>query len=554
MKVILTYFCFILFAFTLNFTLNGQPYQNPSRLDSIEKANIASKLDDMLTLWHNTKFSNTGHYYETKTSFAPDVIPTYPDSIYIQRLIKLNSPIPLVFNAHVRNFIELYLMQKRQSVAAMIGLSVYYFPIFEEELDKNKMPLELKYLPIIESALNTYAVSRAGASGIWQFMYQTGKIYGLNITSYVDERRDPYMATKAAIAYLKDMYEIYHDWLLVVASYNCGAGNVNRAIRRSGNSTNFWDIYPYLPSETRGYVPAFIAANYVMNYYKEHNVFPTTFFNPGLTDTVISDRNISYSVLSKVLNIPVEKIRLYNPQYHRDVLPKSSIETKYILRLPISDASLFETKRAQIYTIQDTLDYTFNQRYVVNSKPVQNQTIKNGNTQYSLLYYKVKSGDYLGMISTLYNCDIYDVKKWNGIKGFNVSTGRILKIYVPSYEVDEYRNVNYLSYEQKLSIIQNKGRVNDQAATNDTQKVANQNAPPQNNNKQSNQSQVNNTTNNQSEPQTKYLFYTIKPGDTLWSISQKFPGNTPNDLMALNNIAGTRSIQPGQKIKVKVNK
>lgn len=552
--------------------LYAQPYLFPSKLDSSERANMGTKLDDLLNAWHDEKYCDTGHYFLNKYAFSPEFIPTYPDSVYIQRLASLNSPIPLIYNPNVRNFIDLYLVEKRKSVSAMIGLAHYYFPIFEEELDKNNMPLELRCLPIIESALNTFAVSRCGATGVWQFMYQTGKLYGLNITSYVDERRDPYMATVAAIAYLKDMYNIYHDWLLVVASYNCGAANVNRAIHRAGNKTNFWEIYPYLPYETRGYVPAFIAANYVMNFYKEHNIYPTQIYYPGMTDTIYSDRNINFSAISKVLNISLDKIRIFNPQYPRDVLPKSTPEAKYTLRLPITDIIVYEKNKALVMAYQDTIDNEFNERYSMN----YNQPPTKSDIQYTLLYYKVKQGDNLGFISSLFNCDIYDIKRWNNIRGFEVYTGRLLKIYLPSYEADQYKNINYLTYEQKINILQNKARMTDTNNTSvkkEEDKTNGQAQPNQNtqtNKPQASNSNTNNTNTNssntnssqtdnkpakqqQSNPnEDKYIYYTIKNGDTLWSIAQKFPLNTPSDLMQLNNIS-SYTIRPGQKIKVKVN-
>lgn len=562
MKVVLTF----VFIMSLSFTmlLYAQPYNNPSNFDSAEREDIASKLDNLLSVWHGSKCSDTGYYYVNKYSFEPDYVPVYPDSVIIQRLKALNSPIPLVYNIHVKNFIDVYLVQKRKSVSAMIGLSHYYFPIFEEELDKNGMPLELKYLAIIESALNTYAVSRVGATGIWQFMYQTGKLYGLTITSYVDERRDPYEATKAAVAYLKEMYGIYHDWLLVIASYNCGAGNVNRAIRRSGNKTNFWDIYPYLPSETRGYVPAFIAANYVMNYYREHNVYPYQICYPGMIDTLYSDRNLSFNVISRALNIPIEKIRLYNPQYHRDILPKSTSSLKFALRLPLSDISAFESNRQLVFAYQDTLDNAYNERYSIESSG-QNNSYSSGNQQYKLYYYKVKYGDNLGIIASLYDCDIYDIKRWNNLRGYSLNAGKVLKIYVSAEEAANYKNINSLTYQQKVNRLNYKGATSQQNKpktkvpdnkTSDTVKNSEnnqvQNKPNTENVNTQNEQTKTNSNNYNTSSTIKYSFYTIKSGDTLWSISQRFPGNSPNDLMAINNLAGSRSIKPGQKIKVKI--
>ena len=263
-------------------------------------------LDSLLHLWYVQSTNESDLVPDTIIDVADQSIPKVADSIYIERLNNLFSPIPLAFNPHVRSYIELYTIRKRQQVQTMLGLSDYYFPIFEEVLDAKGLPMELKYLPIIESALNPRALSRAGASGLWQFMYYTGKRYGLTVDSYLDERRDPMKASIAAASFLSDLYTIYKDWLLVIAAYNCGPGNVNKAISRAGGQRDFWKIFYYLPRETRGYVPAFIAANYVMNYAGEHQLYAAQTSLPIMADTVMINRPLHFEQISSMLNVSVD--------------------------------------------------------------------------------------------------------------------------------------------------------------------------------------------------------------------------------------------------------
>ena len=286
--------------------------------DSIADSFIRT-IDESYTQW-SQEFQREMEYVDS--TFLMEnfrQVPYFPDSVYLYRLDSLNSAITLSYNNIVRNFIELYTVKKRQQLATMLGLSEYYFPLFEEVLAANSMPLELKYLPVIESALNPVARSRARACGLWQFMYPTGKMYKLEINSYIDERYDPARATEAAICYLKDLYNIYGDWILVIAAYNCGPGNVNKAIRRSGGKKNYWDIYYHLPRETRGYVPAFIAAMYSFNYYKEHNIYPIESTLPRLCDTVIIEKALHFDQICKNMEVSVEELRDINPQYIKAV-------------------------------------------------------------------------------------------------------------------------------------------------------------------------------------------------------------------------------------------
>lgn len=305
--------------------------------DSIADSFIRT-IDESYTQW-SQEFQREMEYVDS--TFLMEnfrQVPYFPDSVYLYRLDSLNSAITLSYNNIVRNFIELYTVKKRQQLATMLGLSEYYFPLFEEVLAANSMPLELKYLPVIESALNPVARSRARACGLWQFMYPTGKMYKLEINSYIDERYDPARATEAAICYLKDLYNIYGDWILVIAAYNCGPGNVNKAIRRSGGKKNYWDIYYHLPRETRGYVPAFIAAMYSFNYYKEHNIYPIESTLPRLCDTVIIEKALHFDQICKNMEVSVEELRDINPQYIKDIIP-AGFGKAYVLKMPYNYVS-----------------------------------------------------------------------------------------------------------------------------------------------------------------------------------------------------------------------
>ncbi len=271
----------------------------------------------------------------------------FSDSVYIDRVSRMPTVMEMPYNEIVRKFIDMYAGRLRNHVAFMLSACNFYMPIFEEALDAYGLPLELKYLPIIESALNPSAVSRAGACGLWQFMLATGKIYGLESNSLVDERRDPIKATWAAARYLKDMYDIYKDWNLVIAAYNCGPGTINKAIRRSGGKTDYWEIYNYLPKETRGYVPAFIAANYVMTYYCKHNICPMETDIPEATDTVQVSRNLHFEEISDLCGISLDQIKSLNPQFKKSIIPGES--KPQTLRLPINYISAFIDKQDTIY-------------------------------------------------------------------------------------------------------------------------------------------------------------------------------------------------------------
>lgn len=374
-------------------------------------------LDSLLNDWKAKTYIDLSKDCSTST-----INPTFSDSIYIDRLSRMPVIMEMPYNDIVRKFIDTYTIRLRNQVSFMLSACNFYMPIFEEALDAYNLPLELKYLPIIESALNPSAVSRAGATGLWQFMLTTGKLYGLESNSLVDERRDPIKATWAAAHYLKDMYDIYKDWNLVIAAYNCGPGNVNKAIRRAGGKTDYWAIYNYLPRETRGYVPAFIAANYVMTYYCKHNICPMETNIPLATDTVLVNRNLHFEQIADICHIPLEEIKSLNPQYKRNIVPGNT--KPYILRLPTEAISSFIDNQDTIYNHRSA-ELFKNRRTVASVGTRNNATAGDG----ELTYYKIKQGDTLGTIARKFGVSVRQLRSWNGLRNNNIRAGRRLKIY-----------------------------------------------------------------------------------------------------------------------------
>ena len=293
-----------------------------------------------------------------------DINPVYTKEEYIDRLSRLPNVMEMAYNEVVQKFIDRYSGRLRHSISYMLGASNFYMPIFEEALEAYQLPLELKYLPIIESALNPKAVSRVGATGLWQFMLTTGKQYGLQVNSLVDERRDPVKASYAAARYLKDLYKVFGDWNLVIAAYNCGPENINKAIHRASGEKDYWQIYPYLPKETRGYVPAFIAANYIMTYYSLHNICPMTTRLPAKTDTIMVSKNIHLEQVASVVGINIDLLRSLNPMYRRDIIPGATESSP--LRLPQSEVGKFIDTEDSVYTYK--VDELLNKRTEVEVK------------------------------------------------------------------------------------------------------------------------------------------------------------------------------------------
>ena len=347
---------------------------------------------------------------------------TLPDSVYKARLQALPCVIELPYNERVRAFILRYVKRNPKQVARMMRMSDYYFPIFEEALCRYKLPYELCCLPIIESALNPMARSHAGAAGLWQFMPATGKLFGLEVNSLVDERMDVIKATDAACRFLSSMYTIYHDWNLVIAAYNCGSGNVNKAIRRAGGKRDFWSIYPYLPRETRNYVPIFIAANYAMNYGQAHGICKAPVEKAMMTDTIRTTQRLHLQQVSENLGIDINELRRLNPQYSRDILPGGSV---YALCLPSEKVGMY-------IDLQDTI-LTYKADSLINNRRAEIDMAKvtsitgayrvNGVT-----YYTIKRGDTLGGIAKKFHCSVKQLRQWNGLKNDNIREGKKLKI------------------------------------------------------------------------------------------------------------------------------
>ncbi len=483
---------------------------------------------------------------EKNSKFKPGQIPVYPDSVYAKRIAILNAetPIEMVYNKPVKAFIHLYAVKKRLLTEKVLGLSEIYFPMIEQLLDQYNLPLELKYLAVVESALNPAAGSDKGAKGLWQFMYGTGKIYGLKVTSLVDERYNPYKATVAACEYLKDLYGIYGSWSLALAAYNSGTGSVNRAIRRAGGTKNYWAIWPFLPRETRGYVPAFIAVDYIMHYATAHNLYP---MRPGIfyydIDTVTVHDALSFGQLHEMLGIPLDELKFLNPQFKLGIIPAVNGKT-YTLRIPrqFTDDFLnnekalyaFKTKRgiarekllaeikragdrdvvivhsgenlgiiARRYHVYISQLMRWNrlrssriyprQRLIVygaDSRRFYQKASAHITRSKARIIYMVRPGENLGLIARKYHCTPTDLKRWNNLRSSRIYPGQ--RLYV-------YKSVN---------------------KSNNTVRVG------------------------------KFLYHIIKPGDTLWDIAKEYDGVTVEQIKRLNHIRNSRHLQPGQRLKI----
>ena len=435
-------------------------------------------------------------------NFAPDSIPRYDAAVYQSRLAKIDSesPFDLEYNDAVKNYIEMYAIRKRDLVSRVMGMSQLYFPMIEQMLDKYNIPLEMKYLSIVESALNSRVRSHAGAMGLWQFMYSTGKMYDLKVTSYVDERCDPYKATVAACEYLKFLYEMFGDWQMVLAAYNSGPGSVNKAIRRSGGKKTYWEIRPYLPRETQGYVPAFIAVNYVMSHTGEHNLYSSipkrTFYE---VDTVKVKQQITFNQISAVLNIPIEDVEFLNPQYKKGIIPYSASDP-YTLCLPAAKVGSFVTNEQAIYS------------YLKSANPGSQDILA---MQEVKKVHSVGKGEKLIAIANKYKCTIYDIKLWNNLKSNYLKPGQKIIVYI-----NKIGNSNSAGVKPNSIIPE----IKQQSVTDELVK-------------------------SKSALTTEGKFYTVGKGDTLWDIARK-TGTTIDEIKRLNNFNTHYVLLPGKKIKV----
>ncbi|MBR4801359.1 MAG: transglycosylase SLT domain-containing protein [Bacteroidales bacterium] len=470
---------------------------NLSFLDSDVYENLSPEAnqDSLLSIWYLQRQLATanlpGETDVDNANYKSDI----PDEVYIENIKKMNSYITLPYNSIVKNYIILYTEKMPKRAAMMLGLSSYYFPIFENIFDKYGLPKELAAMAIIESALNPFAVSSANAKGMWQFIYSAARQYNLEIDSYIDERFDPEKSCDAAARYLKDAYTIYGDWALAISSYNCGSGNVNKAIRRAG-SKDFWAIYPYLPRETRGYMPSFVGALYMTKYYKNYNIIPDKVSMPAHVDTFMVHKNLHFEQLQEVIGIPVEETRKLNPQYLKDIIPGT--EKGLILRLPYNYTAAFVDNEKTIYNYKDSIFFN----------PILYSGYKSSQEGGSRIYHKVRKGQTLASIAKKYGVTVAQIKDWNNISARTktVKTGRTLVIFK-----------NAVTTSQPSS------------SKNSSSKTASSNTA-------------------KNSGGAKY--YTVRKGDTLYGVARK-NNISLNELLRLNGLTAKSTIHAGKKLRVK---
>lgn len=422
-------------------------------------------------------------------------IPVYSDSVIKLRLLSIQSNIPFVHNEYVKRWIEVYTVDKRYHVEQILGRSYLYYSLFDEIFSDYDLPLELKHLAVIESALDPNAVSCHGATGMWQFMYKTAEYLDLNMNAFYDERKDLFRSTDAAARYLKYLHGKYDDWLLAIAAYNGGPGTINKAIRRSGGKRTFWEIRPFLPRETRNYVPAFIAVNYLMTYSYEHNLMPRLPksyvgpINSSTIDTINISQQVSFEVLASYLHMDEEELESLNPGFKKSYIP--FLFGPYVLKIPCEKKVAFNALRDSIYQAEK-------QRLGYSEKIV----------------YKVKYGDNLFLIAKRFGCEVVDIKEWNFLNSNMIYERQSLLLYIPTRNIEEpteIKSTNNKTNKEFLETLQ--------------------------------LSDTNNRKN--------YVFYKISPGDTLWDIASQYPDTTVEKLKELNNIIDERSLIPGRLIKIK---
>lgn len=413
------------------------------------------------------------------------------DQLYRDRLARMESAIPLTYNPAVREAIDLYVNRRSNLMSLMLSRATYYFPIIEEELDRQGLPLELKYLAIVESALNPTAVSRMGATGFWQFMLRTGKIYGLTINSVIDERMDPRKSTRAMCEYFKDMYALYGDWMLAIAAYNCGPGNINKAIRRSGGKKDFWEIFPYLPRETRSYVPFFIAAFYSMEYYREHDIRPSAIHIPIATDTVHLAHRCTTRELAEITSVSLDTIELLNPMYKKGIIPGN--QQSQVIVLPAQAAIDFASNKEKYFA-----SHHVSEAQVEGSSPDIDEE-QTGDSEREVTY-RVRRGDSLGSIARRYHVTTAQIKEWNGLRSNTIHPGQKLVICTGA----------------KASV---------SAAKSGT------------------------SSKKSKSRQQSTRYYTVKRGDTLSGIASKYKGVTVTQIKRANNLR-SNNIRPGQRLLI----
>ena len=412
-------------VFMMAFATHAQEYADTIGTDDtlLPEGMQMYELDSLLNDWMTKNYLTN-----VENCLSTGVNPEFDHETYALRLSRLPNVIEMPYNEIVRKYIDRYCERLRPSVSIMLGACNFYNPIFEEALESYQVPLELRNLPIIESALHPNAVSRAGAVGLWQFMITTAKKYGLEVTSLIDERKDPIKASYAAAHMLKDLYDIFGDWSLAIAAYNCGPGNVSKAIRRSGGKKDFWGVYQYLPAETRGYVPAFIAANYVMNYYCDHNICPVGTTLPQATDTLLLKKNVRMEQIAATCDISIDELRALNPQYRTTLIPGDSHDC--ILRMPSDKINAFIDAGDSIYVKPADMS-AFKEVVVTENNDGatrKGRSRKNSRSKSSSGSITVRKGDTLGAIAKRNNTTVGALQRANGLKGTNIKAGQKLKL------------------------------------------------------------------------------------------------------------------------------
>ena len=509
--------------------------------------------DSLLNIWYSHKMASDDEmevYDMDSIRFESNV----PDEVYIERIKKMNSFISLPYNEIVKNYIILYSEKMPTKMSHILGLCQYYMPIFEDIFNRYDIPQELKAMAVIESAMDPLAVSRAGAKGMWQFMYSTAKMYGLHIDSFVDERLDPVKSAEAAAQYLQDSYEIFGDWNLAIASYNCGAGNVNKAIRRSGGKRAFWDIWPYLPRETRGYVPAFVGALYTMTYYKEHGIRPEAVEIPTHIDTLKINKQLHLRQVADLTAAPLEELKNLNPQYRHEIIPGESRE--YILRIPYEYTNAFIEYEDSVY--RHKAEEYFN--------PVTIKKIKDG-PDGERIVYRVKNGDYLGRIASRHRCTVAQIKRWNNLSSNNIRIGQRLVIYRGGTSSGSASASSAPAKAQSSSAAPASGGSTYTVKSGDTLSgIANRNGVTVAQLKQWNGLSGNNIkvgqklkvkagSTSQPAPSSAsgdYITYTVKSGDSFYSIAKNYSGVSAQNIMDFNCMTSS-NLKPGMKIKIPKN-
>lgn len=499
--------------------------------------------EKLLQNWYVQNYTILDEEVESKSSNEVS------EEEYIKRLSQIPATIEMPYNQEVRKYIDMYVNRRRTMVEAMLGMSLYYMPIFEQALEQEGMPLELKYLPIVESALDPVAKSRVGAAGLWQFMIRTGKGLGLEINSLVDERLDPYKSSVKAAKYLKQLYNIYKDWSLAIAAYNCGPGKVNQALRRAGGSgKDYWQIYAFLPKETRGYVPAFIAANYVMTYFKKHNISPALAKKPILVDTVQVTRRIHFNQISSVLDIPVEALRVLNPQYRKDVIPGNV--RPYTLALPSQQIYSFLMSEDSIVSKNAS---KYQPRLVVEPQMTQVASDEGGEYEWETKtvtkIHKVRRGETLGGIAAKYKTTVSAIKKANGMRNNNIGVGKRLKIKtterVKVYKPAAEETPEELAAADSLALEAAIAGANEEEVKKETPAPKKKPEPKKREEKKKAETKSKTKSKKQSASSGTHV---VKSGESLYVIAERH-GITVNELKRANSLSNNK-IKPGQKLTI----